>query len=147
MTRSLLSRIPSGALASGALSIANDHVRDHPFSLHSMPSRIGSSACFFSCVFWVCLLQAGAHWSAGSVSFFRRRSSRTPRACVSGSPFSVCVEREVSPLHFFSPQLGPVNWHDIFHFCVREKKRRKNCTPGAERRTTPAKPFANKLNS
>ena len=62
VTRSLLSRVPSGVLASGALCIANSYVRDRPFSLDSTPSRIGSSAWFLSCVIWVCLLQAGAHW-------------------------------------------------------------------------------------
>ena len=60
-TRSLLSRVPSGVVASGALCIANDYVRDHPFSLDSKPSRIGSSAWFLSCMQWVCLLQARAH--------------------------------------------------------------------------------------
>ena len=47
---SLLSRVPSGVLASVALCIANDYVQDRPFSLDSTPRRIGSSAWFLSCV-------------------------------------------------------------------------------------------------
>ena len=74
---SLLSRIPSGVLASVALCIANDYVRD-PFSLDSTPSRIGSSAWFFSCVVWVCLLQAGDHW--GKASLVRFSLDARPRA-------------------------------------------------------------------
>ena len=95
VTRSLLSRVLSGVLASGALCIANDYVPDRTFSLDSTPSRIGSSAWFLSCMLWVCLLRAGAHWGkscAGSVRFSRCTSSCTPRAFVSGSPLSVCVE-------------------------------------------------------
>ena len=57
-TRSLLARVASDVLASGALCIVNDNVRDR-FSLDSRPSRIGSSAWFLSCVFWICLQQAG----------------------------------------------------------------------------------------
>ena len=59
---SLLSRVPSGVLASAALCIANHNVRDRPFSLDSTPSRIGSTAWFLSCVVLVCFLQAGDHW-------------------------------------------------------------------------------------
>ena len=58
---SLVSRVPSGVLASGSLCIANDYVRDRPFSLDSTPCRIGRSERFLSYVIWVCLLQAGAH--------------------------------------------------------------------------------------
>ena len=61
VTRSLLSRVPSDLLATGALCIASEYVRDRPFSLESRPSRIGSSAWFLSCAFWVCLHQAGVH--------------------------------------------------------------------------------------
>ena len=56
---SLLSRVPSGGLASVALCIANDFVLDHPFSLESTPSRIGRYDWFFSCVVWVCFLLSG----------------------------------------------------------------------------------------
>ena len=41
---SLPARTPSGVLASMALCLASDHVRDRPLSLESTPSRIGSSA-------------------------------------------------------------------------------------------------------
>ena len=51
----LLSRVPSNVLASVALCVDNDYVLDHPLSLESAPSRIGSSAWFLSCVVWVCL--------------------------------------------------------------------------------------------
>ena len=40
---SLLARVPSGVLASVALCLASDHVRDRPLSLEVTPSRIGSS--------------------------------------------------------------------------------------------------------
>ena len=42
----------AGVLASVALCIANDYVRNRPFFLDSTPSRIGSSAWFFSYVIW-----------------------------------------------------------------------------------------------
>ena len=67
-TFSLLARVPSDLLASGALCIVSEYVRDRTFSLDSEPSRIGSSAWFLSCVFWVCLQQAGVHSGARSVS-------------------------------------------------------------------------------
>ena len=47
-----------GVTSGGALCIANDYVRDHPLSLDSMPSRIGSSAWFLSCIQRVFLLRA-----------------------------------------------------------------------------------------
>ena len=59
VTRSLPPRVPSGVLASGALRIAGEYVEDRPFSLDSRPSRIGSSAWFLSCAFWVCLQRCG----------------------------------------------------------------------------------------
>ena len=59
VTRSLLSRVPSDVLASGALCTASEYVRDRP--LDSRPSRIGSSAWFLSCAFWVCLQRARVH--------------------------------------------------------------------------------------
>ena len=103
-TRSLLARVPSGVPASGALCIVIYYVRDRPFSLDSRPSRIGCSAWFLSCVFWVRLQQSGVRWGkscVGSVRFFQRMSSPTPHAFVSGSPFSVCVEPEASSFFFF----------------------------------------------
>ena len=45
---SLLARVPSGVLASLALCLASDFVRDRPLSLESTPSRIGCSARFLS---------------------------------------------------------------------------------------------------
>ena len=71
-----------------ALCIANDHVRDHPFSSDPTPSHIGSSAWFLSCEVWVCFLQSGDHWGgsrAGSVRFSRRASSCSLHASVSGT--------------------------------------------------------------
>ena len=50
---SLLARVPSRVLASLALCLASDFVRDRPLSLECTPSRIGSSAWFLSCVVWV----------------------------------------------------------------------------------------------
>ena len=58
--RSLIARVPSGVLASGAQGIANVYVPNRPFSLESGPSCIGSSAWFLSCAFWICLQIAGA---------------------------------------------------------------------------------------
>ena len=57
---SLLARVPSGVLASAALCLASDYVRDRPLSLESTPCRIGSSAWFLSCVVWVSFLLSGA---------------------------------------------------------------------------------------
>ena len=57
---SLLARVPSGVLASLALCLASDFVRDRPLSLESTPSRIGSSAWFLSCLVWVSFLLSGA---------------------------------------------------------------------------------------
>ena len=57
---SLLARVPSGVLASLALCLASDVVRDRPLSLESTPSRIGSSAWFLSCSVWVSFLLSGA---------------------------------------------------------------------------------------
>ena len=57
---SLLARVPSGVLASLALCLASDYVRDRPLSLESTPSRNGSSAWFLSCVVWVSFLRFGA---------------------------------------------------------------------------------------
>ena len=34
---------------------------DRPLSLESRPSRVGSSAWFLSCAFWMCLQPAGVH--------------------------------------------------------------------------------------
>ena len=51
---SLLARVLSGVLASFALCLAGDFVRDRP------PSRIGSTAWFLSCLAWVSLLMLGA---------------------------------------------------------------------------------------
>ena len=52
VTCSLLSRVPSGVLASGALCIADEYVQDRPFSVDFTPSRMAlllqhvrSSAC------------------------------------------------------------------------------------------------------
>ena len=56
---SLLARFPSGVLACLALSLASDFVRDRLLSLESTPSRIGSSAWFFSCTVWVSFLLSG----------------------------------------------------------------------------------------
>ena len=104
-TRSLLARVTSDVLASGALCIASEYVRDRPLSLDSRPSRLGSSAWLLSCVFWVCLQQAGVLWGqscVGSVSFFRRLSPHTAHDFVSDFPFSVCVKSGASLLHFFT---------------------------------------------
>ena len=60
-TPSLLARVPSGVLASGALCIVSDYVRDCSCSLDSRPSPIGSSA-------WFRLLQDGAHWGGSPTS-------------------------------------------------------------------------------
>ena len=57
---SLLARVPSRVLASLALCLASDFVRDRPLSLESTPSRIGSSAWFLSCLVWVSFLLSGA---------------------------------------------------------------------------------------
>ena len=59
VTRSLLSCVFSVVLDSGTLCIASNHVRDRPYSLDTMPSPIGSSAWFFSCMLWVCLCEPG----------------------------------------------------------------------------------------
>ena len=56
---SFLARVPSGVLASLALCLANDFVRDRPLSLESTPSRIGSTAWFLSCLVWVSFLLSG----------------------------------------------------------------------------------------
>ena len=61
---SLLARVPSGVLASLALCLASDFVRDRPLSLESTPSRIGSSARFLSCLVWVSFLLSGAQAAA-----------------------------------------------------------------------------------
>ena len=57
---SLLARVPSGVLASLALCLASDSVRDRPLFLESAPSRIGRTAWFLSCLVWVSLLLSGA---------------------------------------------------------------------------------------
>ena len=56
VTRSLLSRVPTGVLASGALCIASAHIRGRPLS------RIGSSPWFLCCLPWVGLVRDGARW-------------------------------------------------------------------------------------
>ena len=63
---------PSDVLASGDLCIVNGYIRDRPFPLDSRPSRIGSSAWFLSCVFWVCLQHGGNAALARSASFGAR---------------------------------------------------------------------------
>ena len=56
----LLARVPSGVLASPALCLAGDFVRDRPLSLESTQNRIGCSAWFLSCLVWVSFLLSGA---------------------------------------------------------------------------------------
>ena len=118
---SLLSCVFSVVLDSGTLCIASNHVRDRPYSLNTMPSPIGSSAWFFSCVLWVFLLRARARWGyscAGSVRLSRFTSSCTVHAFVSGSPLLVCVEHAASvAFHFpFSDErqmlLRKIQWDD-----------------------------------
>ena len=57
VTCTLLSRVLSGVLASGA----NDYVGNRPPPWTPRQVASGSSAWFFSCVIWGCLLQAGGH--------------------------------------------------------------------------------------
>ena len=45
-----------------------------------------------------------------------------PSQSVWSGKFLLCIS--------FSPQLGPVNWHDLFHSCVREKKKAKKLHAG-----------------
>ena len=124
-TRSLLARVTSDVLASGALCIASEYVRDRPFSLDSRPSRLGSSAWLLSCVFWVCLQQAGVLWGqscVGSVSFFRRLSPHTAHDFVPDFPFSVCVKSGASFLHFFTSAWTCLLARSLSILCPFEKK-------------------------
>ena len=132
---SLLSCVFSVVLDSGTLCIASNHVRDRPYSLNTMPSPIGSSAWFFSCVLWVFLLRARARWGyscAGSVRLSRFTSSCTVHAFVSGSPLLVCVEHAASvAFHFpFSDErqmlLRKIQWDDKTQCPVRLHHRLSN---------------------
>ena len=75
---------------------------------------------------WVCLLQG---FTVSNTVLVRSASFEHvllhSHASVNCSPFSVCVEPGASPLNFFSPQLGPVNWRVLSHSCLLGKN---NCS-------------------
>ena len=118
-TRSLLARIPSDVLASGALCIASEYVRDRPFSLDSRPSRIGSSAWFSL----LCVLGLSpASRSPFGVKLRWLGQFLLAHVLVSVFPFSLS-EVGASLLHF-STQLGPLCWRGLSRTCVPCQKRR-----------------------
>ena len=55
------------------------------FSLESRPSRVGSSAWFLSCVFWICLQLAGVHLGKAAVALSVSSGEcppHVPRFCI-----------------------------------------------------------------
>ena len=122
-TRSLLARVSFDVLASGTL-LTMSGTAHSPLGFQTEWHRELRLALLL-CVFGLSPASRGSLGQncAASVRFFRRRSSRTLRAFVSGSPFSVCVEPEASPLHVFFHLSLDLSTGMIFSISVCVKKK------------------------
>ena len=113
-TCSLLARVPSDVLASRALRIVSDNVRDHP---PWIPDRVASGAPFGSSPVCLGSVSSRPGFTGDKAALARSVSSG---ACPLALPTLLCLifpSQSVRSLELllriFSPQLGPVNWRGL----------------------------------
>ena len=83
----------------------------------SSPVCFGSVSCKPSLTGDKTALPRSVSSGAGPLAHSALLCLALPSQSVWSGKFLLCIS--------YSPQLGPVNWHDLFHSCVREKKEKE----------------------